>query len=281
MAGGGSDLRLGRRLLLGGAVGLAGAVPVSLLALLVRGRWGPLQRLDLRTAEQVQAYVLDRSPLATALQVVAVVLHPWGFRLAVLALVVVLVRRGARRLALWAAVTMALGSFAAFALKLLVARARPTFDDPITRAAGYSFPSGHALNAMVGVLVLLLALVPLLRSPWARAGAWTLGLLAVLLAGADRVGLGVHYVSDVVAGWGIGAVLVAATAVAFETWRREEDRRERRSWAAFGKRLQRLRRRRVGDTSRPAGRPGAPAAGPPPARGPAPPRRPRRSPRAR
>ena len=46
----------------------------------------------------------------------------------------------------------------------------------------------------------------------------------MVLVGFARVALGVHYVSDVVAGWLIGAGLIAATVVAFETWRRPQAR---------------------------------------------------------
>jgi len=220
----GSDARLARRLALGTAVGLLAAVPLTLLALLVRGRWGPLRRLDLGVAGSVHGYVLDTPPLRSALQGLAVALHPWVFRVAVLVLVAALLRRGAPRLALWAAVTMTLGSITSVVLKLVVARARPVFEEPITLASGPSFPSGHAVNAAVATLVLLLAVIPALPSRRARAAARVAGALVVLAAGAHRVGLGVHYVSDVVAGWAAGAGVVAATAMAFEGWCRGEGR---------------------------------------------------------
>jgi len=42
------------------------------------------------------------------------------------------------------------------------------------------------------------------------------------VTGFDRVALGVHFVSDVVAGWVVAGACLAATAAAFEIWRREE-----------------------------------------------------------
>jgi undecaprenyl-diphosphatase len=57
-----------------------------------------------------------------------------------------------------------------------------------------------------------------------RIVAWVAGIALVLLIGFDRVALGAHYVSDVVAGWLVAAALVAATTAALETWRRDVGR---------------------------------------------------------
>ncbi len=95
---------------------------------------------------------------------------------------------------------MAVGGILGVLLKLLVDRARPAFPEPVAHASGYSFPSGHALNSMLGVGVLLLVFLPVLRGT-GRIIAYVAGAAVVLLTGYDRVALGVHYVSDVLAGW--------------------------------------------------------------------------------
>jgi len=133
-------------------------------------------------------------------------------------------RRGAQRLAAWAVVTMAIGGVLGVVLKLLVDRARPSFPEPVAHASGYSFPSGHALNSFLGVGVLLLVFLPVL-SRAGRALAVIVGAAVVLLTGYDRVALGVHYVSDVVAGWVVALACLAGTSAAFEIWRREQGRR--------------------------------------------------------
>jgi undecaprenyl-diphosphatase len=217
-------LRLRPRLALAALAGFVLAVPLTLLALAVRGGWGPVRRLDLSVADALHGWVGSRPLLPRLLRVLDVVLHPWVFRTAVAALVLVLVWRGARRLAWWAAITMITGSVLGLALKLVFARTRPSFDLPLATAPGYSFPSGHALNSAVGVLVLVLALLPALPGVRARLALWLAGLLVIALTGFDRIGLGVHYLSDVLAAWLVGGALVAATAAAFETWRRDVGR---------------------------------------------------------
>jgi len=217
-------LRLRPRLALAALAGFVLAVPVTLLALAVRNGWGPVRRLDLAVADSLHGSVGLRSPLLRLLRMLDVVLHPWVFRVAVALLVLLLVWRGARRLAWWAAVTMVTGSVLGLALKLLFARTRPSFDLPLATAPGYSFPSGHALNSAVGVLVLVLAVLPALPGTRSRLATWLAGLFVIALTGFDRIGLGVHYLSDVIAAWLVAAALVAATAAAFETWRRDVGR---------------------------------------------------------
>jgi undecaprenyl-diphosphatase len=200
------------------------AVPVTLLALAARSGWAPVRNFDLRVAADLHRTVGGQQWLVDTLNVLDTVLHPNVFRLAVVGLVVVLALRGAWRLAWWAAITMATGSALGLVLKLVVARSRPSFDLPLATAPGYSFPSGHALNSTVGALVLLLAVLPALPTVRRRVAAWVAAVAMIGLTAFDRIALGVHYVSDVVAAWLVGVALVAATAAAFETWRRDVGR---------------------------------------------------------
>ena len=134
-------------------------------------------------------------------------------------MVVVLLVRSSRRLALWAAVTMAGAALLDVTVKTAVARARPHFGDPVAVAHGHSFPSGHALESLVGCGLLLLVALPVLR----RGGRLLAGLAAVVvvvLIGFSRVGLGVHYVSDVLAGWLLAVAWLCATVAAFRVWQR-------------------------------------------------------------
>jgi undecaprenyl-diphosphatase len=196
----------------GRALAVAGALLAVLTALVVT-RWDPLLEVDLAAGRWLHRIAVDHPALVRAADVVAVVTHPDTFRAVVVVLAVWLVWRRQAWLAFWAVLTMTVGGAAGLAGKVLTGRDRPSFPDPVGHAAGYSFPSGHAINAALGVLVILVVVLPLLRRRSARVTAVVVGALVVLVTGLDRLVLGVHHLSDVVGGWLGAVVVVAATAL--------------------------------------------------------------------
>jgi membrane-associated phospholipid phosphatase len=192
------------------------AGPLALIVVLVLTKSPGLRRFDQRIEQSVHAYVVGRPALEDALRVGSAVLHPRVMWLVVGVTAVTLWRRGLRRHAVWAVVTIAVGASIDTPVKELIARARPVFANPVATAPGYSFPSGHALNTMVvGAGAVVLGWHATRGRPWRRAALLTGAAALVLLTGFDRVGLGVHYVSDVVGGWLIGLAVVLASAAAF------------------------------------------------------------------
>jgi undecaprenyl-diphosphatase len=90
-------------------------------------------------------------------------------------------------------------------IKLWVGRPRPQWVAPLDQVGLQSFPSGHALNGMLAYLAVALVLAPLLHQ---RVERWALYFAAASLSlaiGVSRIALGVHYPTDVIAGWVIGA----------------------------------------------------------------------------
>jgi undecaprenyl-diphosphatase len=201
------------------------AVPVTILAYAATHGWGPLHELDASAASATHDWAAGRLGVVSFLNTVAVVLHPWVLRAVMLVVIGVLLVRGQRRLALWAGVTIVVAGLLGDGLKTVVARTRPVLPDPVAQAPGYSFPSGHALNSFVFFGILLLLVLPLLPRGW-RWVAWVVTVAGTLLVGFDRVALGVHYVSDVVGGWLLGAGLLAMSVAAFQSWRGAEGRRK-------------------------------------------------------
>jgi membrane-associated phospholipid phosphatase len=93
-------------------------------------------------------------------------------------------------------------------VKAGVARARPDALEPIIVEHGFSFPSGHATLSMVGYGVLAV-LISRSRLPQGVRTAAIVGLaLLVVAIGVSRIWLGVHYPTDVLAGWTAGWVIV-------------------------------------------------------------------------
>lgn len=208
--------RFGARAVLAGVGVLLAAGPLTLLAVLVLTQSPGLRRRDESIEQAVHAFVVERPALEEALRIGSVVLHPRVMWVVVGVTAIVLWRRGRRRKATWAVVTIAVGGSLDTPLKELIARARPVFPDPVATAPGYSFPSGHALNTMiVGAGAVVLGWAWSRRRPLARAALLAGATTLVLVTGFDRVGLGVHYVSDVLGGWLIGLATVLVSTAAF------------------------------------------------------------------
>ncbi len=110
------------------------------------------------------------------------------------------------------AATIGAASLGVELVKLLVSRARPDLLEPLIQEHGFSFPSGHATLSMVAYGVLAV-LVTRSRLPRRVATLIVIGLgVLVILIGISRVWLGVHYPTDVIAGWTAGWVVVLGYA---------------------------------------------------------------------
>jgi membrane-associated phospholipid phosphatase len=214
------DHRYGLRLTLALVAVFGLGVPFLILLLVVQRAWPPLLRLDQGVAGRLHLVAVRSHLLVRALDWVSTVFNPTVFRVAASALALWLFVKRRPRLAWWALATTWGAALLGLVLKETVRRARPAFVDAVAAAPGRSFPSGHALGSVVGCGVLLLVGLPLLR-PLARRLAWLAAGLVVLAVGFARVGLGVHYLSDVLAGWVLGLGWLAATVAVFHTWRQD------------------------------------------------------------
>ncbi len=126
------------------------------------------------------------------------------YGLPLLAVGLLFLRRGSA-LRFFAGVILGTAGVSAMA-KGLLPRLRP---DLVHHRNWDSFPSGHTLSATVIAAVTLLALLPMAKTTWQRAGLWTVAIAWPLLMAASRVYLGRHYVTDVLAGLLLGVAWVA------------------------------------------------------------------------
>lgn len=220
-----ADRRFGVRLLGAVAAAAAAAIPFALVLVLVEASWPPLRRVDAGAARRLHEFALEHPAWTGTLRILSDwVWDPATLRIAVALLTLWLLHRRAWRLAAWAAVTATGGALTGVLVKVVVERARPSLEDPVAQAPGYSFPSGHAMTATTSFAVLLLVLLPMVPRAW-RALCWSVAVLSVLGVGFTRIALGVHWFSDVIGGWLLGAAVVVLTGWAFEAWRTDSGRR--------------------------------------------------------
>lgn len=116
------------------------------------------------------------------------------------------------RAALGVAVTGAVSAPLVVYSKDLYGRSRPPLDVQVVPESSLSFPSGHALGSIVVIGIIAVVVVALLPSRGPRILVSCLAALAVALIGLSRLYLGVHWLTDVLAGWLLGGALLALCA---------------------------------------------------------------------
>ena len=205
------EVRRAGRLARGALAMVLFMLPVTLLAFAVRQQFDPLIRFDTAVIRSATDFTRETG-LADVLLALQDVSRP--FLLYILATGLALwawLAKGLRSRALWAFVTMMIAWNVGLLVKVLVGRARPIVDDPISHSPGYSFPSGHAFNVAVVSTVVVFLLWPLLSSVGHRVSV-ALAVVFALVVGLDRLFLGVHFPSDVLAGYVLGV------GITFSSW---------------------------------------------------------------
>ncbi len=132
-------------------------------------------------------------------------------------LVVIFYLKGWKLSAVLLLVSTAGGVVLTTVLKSVFQRARPELFDSVYTTSFYSFPSGHATIAVgfYGMLTLILAYHLRGFARWAVA---FVGVVLVLLIGFSRLYLGVHYPTDVLAGFLAAPLWVIAVGAVYLLW---------------------------------------------------------------
>lgn len=132
--------------------------------------------------------------------------YAWGVVPVDVGLVVVLALRRRVREGLFAGLALGGSALLNIATKQFFARERPTLWDSIAPEATYSFPSGHAMGSMTLAWVVVLLTW---RTRW-RVPVLIVAVPFTVLVGLSRIYLGVHFPSDILAGWTAASVWTAS-----------------------------------------------------------------------
>ena len=138
---------------------------------------------------------------------------PGMIAILVLVAAVLGIRKQWKRALIFAAIVLG-GRGVVELIKLALHRPRPAFGPYPVHVSSFSFPSGHAANSMITFLAIAMVVVPARY----RAIAVTAAVSLSGIIGATRPFLGVHWPSDVIAGWAFGIAWVVSLATASNYW---------------------------------------------------------------
>jgi undecaprenyl-diphosphatase len=195
------------------------ALVFTVLLVLVRFQWPPLESVDHGAAQDINRLIAGDHTLVAMVKLVTL-LGSTAVLSAVIGLAAVGVAIRKRwRLAIYLLVTGAGALVLNPVVKSLVGRLRPVVAHPVAHGTGDSFPSGHSLGSTICYGAVLLVFLPAARGRW-RPAFITAIVTLIALIGISRILLGVHYLSDVLGAWALGIAWLGVTAFAFELARR-------------------------------------------------------------
>lgn len=195
-----TDDKIKKKLLI---TALLSIIPLVLIIILTFSGWEKLTALDYRMSNIFYGWHNPK------LNVFATVITHFGDVITqttvTLLTVAVLFVYKKWRTALWYGLTVLGGALLLNgAIKEFYMRARPSQIEPLVKIGGYSFPSGHSMGSIIIYGGLLFLMIRLLRSNGLKVLLSVFFFTLILLIGLSRVYVGVHFPSDVIAGFSLG-----------------------------------------------------------------------------
>ncbi len=180
----------------------------GVLAVLVKTEWTPLLELDAELGTWPETFTRAHEGVYHFWRYLGIATSTLPEAVATAVVAVALEAKKHRRAAIWTVGVMTTVGVVTALIKQVVGRERPVWDDPLAVLSSFSFPSGHSsgIVAAMGVTVVLTRM--LVRRRGVRRLVFGLAVTLVVLVGADRLFLGLHNVSDVVAGYLLGGGVV-------------------------------------------------------------------------
>lgn len=115
------------------------------------------------------------------------------------------------------------GSILLRILKIIIRRARPSYNPALIHVGGWSFPSGHAVMSVIFYGMITYILLKRITSARVRIFLITLACFMIFIIGFSRIYLGVHYLSDVIAGFVGGSFWLTVCITGLEIYALKEN----------------------------------------------------------
>lgn len=183
---------------------------IALLTIFVIAGWigGATYALDFELSRDAQTWRLNSPQLTQPIIMLTHIGSAYATLGGGLLIALILGLSGHRRRAAALAIAVIGERALVDGIKLILVRARPEFDLHPVATHSSSFPSGHSGNTMAVFLTIALIAAP----PRWRKVAVAVALTLSFLIGLSRVYLGVHWPSDVIGGWALGATVAIIAA---------------------------------------------------------------------
>jgi YegS/Rv2252/BmrU family lipid kinase len=186
------------------------------LSVMVWLEWQPLQDLDSAVGDSAAGFTLRHPLVLDVVELVDTAFRIIPFAIYTVGLAVALFVRNHRRAAFWTVGVMVGTSLTTYVLKRVFQRDRPVWEDMFASLDTFAFPSGHASGIASLMAVATVLTLMLVRRRDLRRTLITAWVLLAVVVGADRVLLGVHTISDVVAGYAVGLVWVFGSLMVYD-----------------------------------------------------------------
>lgn len=124
--------------------------------------------------------------------------------------------------AIFVTFSVSCGALLSALIKCLFIRPRPEIVPHLVDVSSTSFPSGHAMNSAIVYLTIAALLARSQNERGVQIYLMVSAMMIVLIVGATRIFLGVHWPSDVLAGWAVGALWAAICSLAAKALQNEE-----------------------------------------------------------
>lgn len=182
--------------------------------------------LDVQVIHQV--YSLRTPELTRAMILVSSLGSSMTLTVVLLVMVLVLMLKNHRKEAFIFCLTLLMGVMLSLLLKSLIQRPRPQLSPLIVERTS-SFPSSHAMNSLIFFSLLWYFSYHFFHKKWVTVLSFLASTCAVLIIGFSRIYLGVHYLTDIVAGyiagfwWFVTVLLVDRTFIFYRVFKKSEE----------------------------------------------------------